>query len=307
MLDARRRLFLRRWIVPTVAAMGAAVVLAPWQTAQAKKPAAPVIDTFPSSTAAIALDIDHDGCPDELIPLDGTVVVSRKASETVTDKVDTAITSMSLAGSSNSLGPITVKIVLDPPSIGAAVRRPPGPSAPFPIDSFFDVFVAVSLDGAVPRTLHASNSIRLGAVLDQLPARASTVFRSTLVQPVQLVETASPGTSYPDVVGFVLAISTLKKKPTPEEKKLEILLCGAELDRLCCRWTLIRLADLRTKLDAVALSTDQIAGLVTKIDALDTKLTSIETKVNALDTKINTLGSKMDQALQGIQTLLSRP
>lgn len=107
------------------------------------------VDEFPQTNAQITVEIFNPPIGIHSVNLNGPTVVARKNPMLVgpNDVIDTEIISMTLTGNNAALGgPVNLS---EPPgpafrSLGG-IQGPAG--NPFPVDSFFDVFVRIDLPG----------------------------------------------------------------------------------------------------------------------------------------------------------------
>ncbi len=105
--------------------------------------------------------------------------------------LDTEMLQMDLRGSDPFLGPFSIAVrptPPGPPSKGQAVgQAPPGP--PYPLDSFFDVFVDIQGPGFPPMTTAGPVNIR--SLLGSVPPPFGTRFQSPPGTPTQIVDAGS--------------------------------------------------------------------------------------------------------------------
>jgi hypothetical protein len=98
----------------------------------------------------LSLDFNLDGTPDEVVMLQGSIVISegqRVLVDGQPDYIDTEIVAMSLTGDSPALGgPIVGGTSTEAKSPGKIVKTvpPPPPPIDFPAESFFDIFFTLS-------------------------------------------------------------------------------------------------------------------------------------------------------------------
>jgi hypothetical protein len=144
-------------------------------------------DTLPHTTATIQLHITSPHAFNENITATGPTTIARGTPYNPGDghmKINTAMVSMNLVGTSAYIGP--VKIFINPSTTSNGTIRQVNAGSDFPADSFFDVFVEINTTLPPPySTLHYDQPVLMHALIHGIPPW-NTTYVSNTTTPIPL-------------------------------------------------------------------------------------------------------------------------
>lgn len=160
-------------------------------------------DTF-TATAVVQLSTST-GAPLPDVVLSGSVTVMRSSPMLSLDGITgltTELTAMSLTGMSPTPNGVPISMTLNPEKLSMGYTKQQKAGQDFPAQSFFDVFVDITIGGETYQNALADN---LTAVLAGIPPPNGTIFRGPASGPLTIT---APGGSSLTVTGNYLIVGT---------------------------------------------------------------------------------------------------